>query len=309
MKMNNNAQNELNFVLTNRESINIIKLSQEIRERRFTIKDVGVAYRWISYWDSKGLLIGDYSEGKWRKFNLVEFVWLKMILKLREFNIPIDKIKWIKENLMQTVSVSELIGQEAVAEVIIKLSTEGNREELIKLFNDKDFMDQMSTQSLNLFENIILDIITFQNSYSILIGSTEIIPIKHSALESLSELKEFNDMLRGSFISISISEILRDYMIREVGITNKNKLALLTREEEKVLEVLRQDNLKSVIIKYGQDKEIELLETVKVVKIDKRARLIDFIMIHGYQDITIKTQNGEIVYCENKKKIMIQKKD
>ena len=299
-------QNELNRFLANRESFNIKKLYQQIKEKRFLGKDVGVTYRWISYWDTKGLLIGDYSEGKWRKFDMVEFVWLKMIIKLREFNISIDKIKWIKENLIQNVKVSELIDQAEVVDILIKLSSEGKREELKRLLKDKDFIEQMSSQTLNLFENIILDIVTFQNSYSILIGSTDFIPIKHSALESLSELKEFNDLLRGSFISISISEILRDYMISDFGIREKKKLILLTKEEETILNVLRQDNLKSVIIKYGKNEEIDFLEMVKVAKIDKRARLIDFIMTHGYQDITIKTQNGEIVYCENKQKIMIE---
>ena len=303
------VQNELNHVLENRSSININKLFQEIKDRRFTIKDVGLTYRWITYWDARGLLIGDYTEGKWRKFNLVEFVWLKMIVKLREFNIPLEKIKWIKENLIQKETVSELIALDEVAEVLIKLSSEGNREEVIRLLKDKDFIDKMRKESLNLFEIIILDIITFQNGYSILVGNNELIPIKHSALESLSELKELNDLLRGSFISISVSEILRDYMINDVGINDKNKLALLTKEEEKILDVLRQDNLKSVTIKYGMNKEIDLIETIKVVKIDKRARLLDFIMTHGYQDITIKTQNGEIVYCENRRKQLIRKKD
>jgi DNA-binding transcriptional MerR regulator len=306
IKMDSGVQNELDYVLTHRESLNILKLSEEIKVRRFTIKDVGVAYRSISHWDSQGLLIGEYSEGKWRKYDLVEFVWLKMIIKLREFNVSIEKIKWIKTNLIQNVKVSELIGIEEVADAIMKLTSESNRPELIKLLNDRKFIDHLSTQSLNLFENIILEIITFQNSYSILIGTSEIIPIKHSALESLSELKEFNDLLRGSFIAISVSEILRDYMIKDIGIKKKNKLVLLTEQEEKVLEVLRQEDLKSVTIKYGEDKEIDLLETVKIVKLDKRARLIDFIMTHGYQDITIKTQNGEIVYCENKKKIRVQ---
>jgi hypothetical protein len=229
-----------------------------------------------------------------------------MIIKLREFNVSIEKIKWIKKNLIQNVSVSEVLGFEEVVDVIMKLTSENNREELIKLLNDKKVIDQLSTQSLNLFETIILELVTFQNSYSILISSTEIFPIKHSALESLSALKEFNDLLRGSFIAISVSEILRDYMIDDIGIKKKNSLKLLTEQEETVLQVLRQEDLKSVTIKYGEDKMIDLLETVTVIKLDKRARLVDFIMTHGYQDITIKTQNGKIVYCENKKKIRVQ---
>jgi hypothetical protein len=61
-------------------------------------------------------------------------------------------------------------------------------------------------------------------------------------------------------------------------------------------------------VRYGEDKNIDLIEIIRSEKIDKRARLIDFLMTNGYQDITIKTQNGEIVYCENKRKIMIQNK-
>lgn len=306
--MNKHVQKELDYVLANRNAININKLFQSIKESRFTLKDVGVTYRWITYWHSKGLLIGNYIEGKWRKFDLVEFVWLKMIVKLREFNIPIEKIKWIKENLMQNVTVSELITHEDVADILIKLASEENRDTLKKLLKDKNIIDLLSLETMNLFETMIMDIITFSNSYSILIGSTEIVPLKHSALESIADLKEFISVLKGSFISISISEILRDYMIGENGVKGKNKLALLTEEEVKVLEVLKQDNIKSVTIKYGQNCKIELMEVIKVEKVDKRSRLLDFIMTHGYQDITIKTQNGEIVYCENKKKIMIQKK-
>jgi len=307
--MNKHVQKELNYVLANRTAINTNKLFQSIKERQFTLKDVGVTYRWITYWHSKGLLIGDYIEGKWRRFDLVEFVWLKMIVKLREFNIPIEKIKWIKENLMQNVTVSELIANEDITDILIKLASEEKRDELKKLLKDKNVIDLLSSETMNLFETMIMDIITFTNSYSILIGSTEIVPLKHSALDSIADLKEFNSVLRGSFISISISEILRDYMIGESTVNGKHKLALLTEDEVKVLEVLKQDNIKSVTIKYGKNSKIGLLEVVKIEKVDKGSRLLDFIMTHGYHDITIKTQNGEIVYCENKKKIMIQDKE
>jgi DNA-binding transcriptional MerR regulator len=309
-KMNKHVKDELDYVLANRGTIDINRLLKSIKEKRFNLKDVGVTYRWISYWHSKELLFGDYAEGKWRRFDLIEFVWLKMIVKLREFNISIDRIKWIKENLIKCEEpVSDLTTRPDFSDIIMKLASEEKREELKKLLKNKDFIDMLSKETMNLFEVMIMDIITFSNSYSVLIGSTEILPIKHSALESIADLQAFNSFLRGSFISISISEILRDYMIGDVGAKQKNKLALLTQEEVKILEVINQENIKSVTIRYGQNSKIELLEVTKVQKIDKRARLLDFIMTHGYQEITIKTQDGEIVYCENKKKTMIRNKD
>jgi hypothetical protein len=98
-------------------------------------------------------------------------------------------------------------------------------------------------------------------------------------------------------------------MIGESSLNEKHKLALLTEEEVKVLEILKQDNIKSATIKYGKNNRFELMEVVKIEKVDKGSRLLDFIMTNGYHDITIKTQNGEIVYCENKKKIMIKDKE
>ena len=74
-----------------------------------------------------------------------------------------------------------------------------------------------------------------------------------------------------------------------------------------ILKAIRQDNLKSVIVRFDNKNKINLLEETKVERIDKASRLFEMIMTKGYQDITIKTQNGEIVYCENKQKIMLQK--
>lgn len=305
--MDKRTEQELNFVLSNREILNYNHLSKIVWEKRFSLNDVGVTYRWISHWHKKGLLIGSYEEGKWRKFDLIEYVWLKMIIQMRKFNLSLETIKRIKQDMIQEISVSEALGHKEVLDIVIKLAKGDKRDEIKKVLEDQNVMDLFKFQTINLFESLIMDIISFHNSFSILINSNMVMPIKHSSLEYLSSLSQFNDIFRGSYISISISEILRDFMLGKCGINQKNKLALLSDDEEQVLNALREDNIKSVIVKYGMDKEIDLLEIIKVEKVDKRARLMDFIMTNGYQDITIKTQNGEIVYCENKRKEIIKK--
>jgi len=300
--MQKHSLDELNHVLTNREAINYNKLFSLVREKKFNLKEVGVTYRWITHWHAKGLLIRTYEESKWRKFDLIEFVWLRMIIQMRKFNISLEMIKMIKENLIQEIPVSEVLANKKIIDIVIKLAKEDKRAEIENVLKSENVIENLKDQSLNLFETLIMDIISFHNSYSIFISSNGVVPVKHSSLELLSSSTSFNNIFNGSFISISMTEILRDFMLGEQGIMQKHKLTILSESEEQVLSVLREDNLKSVMVRYGTNQQIDLLETVRVEKVDKRARLMDFIMTNGYQDITIKTQNGEIVYCENKRK-------
>jgi len=309
IQMKKNTLDEINYILNNHDVLNYSKLFSFVREKKFTLKEVGVTYRWITHWHSKGLLIRNYEESKWRKFDLIEYVWLRMIIQMRKFNISLEMIKRIKENLIQEIPVSEALDNKEIIDLVIKLAKEDKRTEIENVLKSGNVLENMKDQSINLFETLIMDIISFHNSFSIFISSKDVVPIKHSSLEFLSSTSSFNNILTGSFISISMSEILRDFMLGEHGIKQKQKLALLSDSEEQVLNTLREDNLKSVMVRYGTNQQIDILETVRVETVDKRARLMDFIMSNGYQDITIKTQNGEIVYCENKRKTLINKSE
>jgi len=306
--MNTNRQLELDYVLKNRDLINYKNLSEIIHEKRFTVKDVSLHYRWIRYWYQKGVLLKNYEEGKWKKFDLVEYVWLRMIMLMRKFNISLDRIKEVKRALIQEIPASEILKDDKIIDNIMKLAEDKDRDKVAEVLGSKEFHERIQLESINLFETLIMHIITFQSSFSIIITEDNVIPFNHSLFENPEYKQGFNDLMKESFIAISVSEILRDYMIKISDIKEKNRLALLTEDEEKVLDVLREDKLKSVIIKYGEDKKIDLIETIRVEKVDKRARLMDFIMTNGYQDITIKTQNGEIVYCENKRKRQVNDK-
>lgn len=78
------------------------KFHKNIREKKFKVSDTDVKYRVINHWEEKGLLpdkLRKDSEG-WRRFSIVEFIWLKVIEQLRSFGVPIDTIKETKERIM-----------------------------------------------------------------------------------------------------------------------------------------------------------------------------------------------------------------
>lgn len=290
--------------------VDLITLGKRIKERRFTVKDIGANYRWIDHWYSEGLLLNSYEKGKWRKFNLIEFVWLKIIIKIRDFNISLKTVKSVKDILDSDFTgddLSKTPGYNSM-EIIPQIGPSDKLQIVQKILKEEKVQKEIKETHFNLFEVIIMDILTLGSWYSILIDPDGvIIPIKHSYLELFSDIPEFKNLICKSFVSISITEILRDYIIeKDIDLNNKRRLAVLTEQESIVLETIRRDDLKSVIIKFDNNKKMNLLEEVKEEKIDKAARLLELIMTNGYQDITIKTQNGNIVYCENKKKKIIR---
>jgi hypothetical protein len=295
-----------------RDYVNTIDLETRIKEKKFTIKDIGVDYRWIDHWNSKGLLIGNYEDRKWKKFNLIEYVWLKIIIKMREFNLSLETVKSVKDILDQDIIWDDIIGNKdnSIVELISKIAPSNLEFEARKLLEKKEINEKMKKFRKKLIEIYIMDILTLFSYYSILINPDgEIIPIKYSYIEMYSDIIEFKKLIKKSYVSISITEIMRDFIIeKDTDLNNKSRIAILTDEESLVLKAIRQDGVKSVIIKFDNENKMNLLEEIKEEKVDKVSRLFEMIMTKGYQDITIKTQNGEIVYCENKRKLLIQKK-
>jgi DNA-binding transcriptional MerR regulator len=71
-----------------------------------------VSCRVVNHWESKGLIECERNnESGWRKFNLIESVWLRIVQRLREIGLPITKIGKIKafyfEDNDQSISMAD----------------------------------------------------------------------------------------------------------------------------------------------------------------------------------------------------------
>lgn len=74
-----------------------------INEKKFTVKDSDITYRVINHWTEKGLLNDARADGSlgWRKFSLKDLLWLRILRELREFGLPLDKLKKTHRTLVQ----------------------------------------------------------------------------------------------------------------------------------------------------------------------------------------------------------------
>lgn len=69
-------------------------------EKKYTISEIGESYRIINSWDSAGLLfLTPDRDSKWRRFNLVDYVWILIIRELKNIGFSTEKILNVKANL------------------------------------------------------------------------------------------------------------------------------------------------------------------------------------------------------------------
>lgn len=81
------------------------KCAANLHERDSELKNFPCSYRTLHHWESQGLIecLRETKKG-WRKFNLLECVWLHVISELREFGLSLDKIAAVKPLFFENYS-------------------------------------------------------------------------------------------------------------------------------------------------------------------------------------------------------------
>lgn len=87
------------------ESQNCQKLIKNFRSRILTLKQEDATYRTLSHWDTMELLECEREGGKgWRRFNLIERLWVQVIIELRKIGLSLEKIKLSKPFFFEKIS-------------------------------------------------------------------------------------------------------------------------------------------------------------------------------------------------------------
>lgn len=87
------------------ESPQCRKMVDDFRLRVLSLKKEDATYRVLSHWDTMGLLECDRDGEKgWRRFNLVERLWVQVIIQLRKLGLPLEKIKLSKPFFFEKIS-------------------------------------------------------------------------------------------------------------------------------------------------------------------------------------------------------------
>ena len=75
-----------------------------LQEKRFTIKDSEASYRLMNHWTELGLVEDSIvNEEGWRRLSLVDLIWIKALMEMRRFGMPLNALKTVKDSVFKAI--------------------------------------------------------------------------------------------------------------------------------------------------------------------------------------------------------------
>lgn len=72
---------------------NTLEATSLLEQQDFTVKDTELSYRVLNHWSEVGLIQDRREEASaWRKLTIKDLLWIKILTKLREYGLSIEKL-------------------------------------------------------------------------------------------------------------------------------------------------------------------------------------------------------------------------
>ena len=296
-------------------SKNYPELVKAITEKPFTVVETDVHPKLVADWNKSGLLLAPRVERKHHRLSASEFLWIKMIEKLRQFSVSFAVIGKLRDELVTPLEldVTDVMDNAQVMDKAIKALGEQNRSLIEQGLTDPKIRAEIvskfgkSTSALNYLDIIVLITLVTKQPISLILDEDDDALIYSPIFFQTPLADEFlSHLMHSTHLSISINALLAQVLTLAPLEKVSEKLSLVTEAEAKVLEGLREKDLSSVRIRFDNDGEMDLLELTKKEKVDERARLMELLLTKGYQQLVVNTQEGKVVHFENTRKLKLK---
>lgn len=248
-------------VLDTTNLLKLDELSALLNQKSYTMKYVkGIPRSSISRWQDEGVL--DVDEGgvqKWRKFNLIELLWLSVIEELRTFGFSISNIKNVKEQLFASITLEDQQQYPLIEHTIMEALIYAVPAFLIidkqgeaSIVDDKEYVKQLQAEQI---VNHIVISINQSIKDNILHLYSKPIYTKSSVL-SKQELKVLSAVREKNFQSIKIKKKSGEIDMIE-GYETINT-------EEKIVDLLKSGKYQNIEVKQENGKIVCINRKMKI---------------------------------------------
>jgi DNA-binding transcriptional MerR regulator len=232
------------------------RVSKLLNEKQFTVRDTQFSYRQVNHWETKGLFDSSRSDdSEWRRFSIVDLVWLNVVWYLRSFGVSTSGIEEVKRSL------DELVVTDARTDVVLT--------SYLEFYVARAWLHKLPTY-----------VLVFPN------GDAE--PVYFE--QYLATLKVY---LPSAHLLISINEILQMIVpgsdMRPVFATTTVEVV---ESEYDLLEILRTANFDTATI-HRRDGKVDYIKVTE--SIDAKRRIADILAESDYQNVEVAMQDGKIV--------------
>jgi len=278
-------------------------------EENFQLSDIGLSAKIAFDWSNAGIYLRERKSKYRRKYNGVEYVWLRLVKELREFGLPIQSILNFKDYMLSEMDLLEHYTSLFESEEIEDENWNVFINDIKETFKTPDnFISavEKGKKKINL-SNTKLSVLLFS---TILSKSNVHLAIAKDGNCMVFDESPMEDLFTSSilmdqpYISFPLNHIVANFMGREdlYELNLSEDESKLSEEEIKIIDLVRDGSINSLTVKFV-DGEVNLIETEEIIDIkETKGRLVDLIKKGSYQEISYKTERGKIVSVKRKTK-------
>ncbi len=249
-----------------------------------SVKDTGINYRVINHWDEKGLIrfARNSTEG-YRKFSLVDFIWIKVVNELREFGVNLPDIQKITNDLYEPLPIKDFLAH--YAQNLNILSEYEGKEDLIEFLKSGNYENvDYSLFRFNFLQILIAEAIATRKPISLLLFKNgEWLPYnpeKESAYpEEILFKKEY-----ASHIFVSLTDIIFRHIVEDELSGYLEGINIFTQNELAVIKHLKDEDYSKIVVVL-KDKAAAHVEVRK--DSNAKNRIMKIIRLKEYKEFVV----------------------
>ena len=141
---------------------------------------------------------------------------IKIIKRMRDFNCAIKLIQDLKDSLYEEIKIDSIEHKEQLEKVILKIArSEGYSEDEVKqTLLSEEVKEELSKFRIRLLKIYILDVTILKSHFALIFNSKgEFFPYRERYFSELQKNNKFQEFIQNSHISISLTEILSDFIL------------------------------------------------------------------------------------------------
>jgi DNA-binding transcriptional MerR regulator len=274
-------------------------------DKIFDVEAAGINQKIFGYWKSKGLL-GFIKKDKWARLSFSDVIWLRTLETMRKFGCSIKNMKSIYDHYFERALNDNLVEKNIQAQIDeletgFKDNISLEEREVIKVqVNTLKMMLKHPNIKKNLsnggyFTELIMKCLSYKLE-------TGIIIFEDGSFEDYSISLEINDKRKEVILThiprliIPISHLITEFVSRTVDLKISNLSVLFDEDELRVIKEMRNENVKSITIKFREkDHKVETIKCDKsgIIKGDEAKKIMNILGLKNYQGIELNTRDGK----------------
>ena len=291
------------------KTMEIIDLIEAFEIKDFKITDVihNDLYR---HMNDAGLFDYDYIEKgqisakgvkrKASKTNMVFLIWLMIAKDLKEFGMTNAKLHKVKDYLFTENKITENLNFEPTKENFLDLvNWTSIKDDELKLnlkeaIKSGEFFESIENKSItNLYFNIFEMLYTKSDIKLYVKANGDTVFVDETKLSD-EDIKQFS-YIRA--IVLPLKDYVTSLIAEYASVEFLTRSRLLSKKEAYLIDEFRRSDIKKISVKYQHGKP-DLIEITRLKNVKILSRLTEVLRKNAFEDIIIKTANGNITYSE-----------